>query len=96
MPGPHQINNKNMIEGILYKVGEKVRISGLYVCVPCGYKKKLEVGNTFPPCEGCMRISRPVSDTEIQEAAERGEEIDEFDKEAFAPNLETWELVKEE
>jgi len=26
MPGPHQINNKNMIEGILYKVGEKERV----------------------------------------------------------------------
>jgi len=85
-----------MIEGIVYKVGEKVQISGLYVCVPCGYKRSFVVGNILPQCISCMRTSKPVSDAEIQEAEERGEEIDEFDKEAFAPSLEIWELLKEE
>lgn len=85
-----------MIEGILYKIGQKVQISGFYVCVPCGYKRKFAAGDVFPECMGCMKTSRPVSDAEIQEAEEKGEEIDEFDEEAFASNLEIWELLKEE
>jgi len=85
-----------MLGAIIYKIGEKVQISGLYVCVPCGYKRKFAAGDVFAECMGCMKTSKPVSDEEIQEAEERGEEIDEFDKEAFASNLETWELLKEE
>lgn len=90
-----QINNQNMLEGILYKVGQKVKVAGLYVCVPCGNKKRFQEGDVFPQCLGCMRTSRPVTDTEFQEAEERGEEINEFDEEMAAPNLETWELIKE-
>lgn len=84
-----------MIGGILYKIGQRVTISGLYVCVPCGYKRRLRVGDVFPACMGCMRVSREVTIMDIQEAEEKGEEVDEFDKEAFASNLETWELLKE-
>ena len=85
-----------MTGAILYKVGQKVKINGLYVCVPCGYKKRYTVGDVFAPCTGCMRVSRPVSDVEFQEAEEMGEEIDEFDEDIAAPNLETWELLVED
>jgi len=61
-----------------------------------GYKKRFVRDDIFPECMGCMKSSKPISEIEIQEAKERGEEIDEFDKEAFAPNLETWELLQEE
>lgn len=73
-----------------------MQINGLYVCVPCGYKKRYSVGEVFGPCTGCMRVSKPISNTELKEAEERGEEIDEFAEEAVAPDLETWELLKEE
>ena len=84
-----------MIEGILYKVGEKVKIRGVYVCVPCGYKRKFKIGDIFSSCLGCMRVSRWISETEFSAAEERGETIDEFDDEACAPDLEVWELVRE-
>lgn len=70
-----------MLEGIVYKVGEKVRVSGLYVCVPCGYRKRLSAGDTFPSCTNCLRKQQ--------------EEVDEFDPDAFAENLETWELLEQ-
>ena len=83
-----------MIEGILYKLGEKVKIRGLYVCVPCGYKRRLKRGNVFPSCIGCMSVSRWVTNDEFLEAEAMGEEVDEFDEEACAPDLEIWELLK--
>ena len=79
----------------VYKVGEEVVINGLYVCVPCGYKKKFVIGDTFPQCLDCMRTSKPIADVEYNEAKEQGVEVNEFDEGAFAPNLETWELIKE-
>ena len=37
-----------------YKVGEKIEENGYYVCVPCGYKKFLKVGMSFPSCIKCL------------------------------------------
>jgi hypothetical protein len=55
------------------------------------------VGDVFPPCLGCMsKVSRPVSDFEFEEAAARGETIDEFDEEAVISNMELWELVRKD
>jgi hypothetical protein len=70
-----------MFEEIMYKIGEIVRVSGLYVCVPCGYKKRLNAGDTFPSCVNCMQKQK--------------EEQDEFSPDAFAVNLETWELLEQ-
>jgi len=64
----------------VYKIGEMVRVAGLYVCVPCGYRKRLNAGDTFPSCLNCMR---------------KQQELDEFDPDAFAENLETWELLEQ-
>ncbi|PIQ69207.1 MAG: hypothetical protein COV91_00020 [Candidatus Taylorbacteria bacterium CG11_big_fil_rev_8_21_14_0_20_46_11] len=79
-----------------YKVGEQISISGWYVCVPCGYKQHLNEGDVFPSCINCMRVSRPVSESEFLEAAVLGEEVDEFDEGSVAPNLELWELKRKD
>jgi len=36
-----------------FSTGSIVRISGYYVCVPCGYKKFLRKDNLFPKCSSC-------------------------------------------
>lgn len=77
-----------------YKVGERVAVGGWYVCVPCGYKQHFAEGETFPSCINCMRVSRPVSESEFDAAAAEGGEIDEFDEGTVAGNLELWELKR--
>lgn len=77
-----------------WRVGEQVSISGWYVCVPCGYRQHLKEGDTFQPCINCMRVNRPVSESEFDAAAAEGVEIDEFDEGAVAANLELWELKR--
>lgn len=37
----------------LAKVGDAVKESGMYLCVPCGYIQKFEAGSTFTTCEAC-------------------------------------------
>ncbi|MBI2630938.1 hypothetical protein HYW73_01835 [Candidatus Nomurabacteria bacterium] len=43
-----------------------------------------------------MRVSRPVSESELFEAAAIGEEVDEFDEGAVAANMELWELKRKD
>lgn len=38
----------------LHKIGDIVPISGLYVCVPCGYTQTFEAGGLFTTCEACL------------------------------------------
>ncbi len=80
----------------IYKVGERVSINGWYVCVPCGYKLHLYEDDIFPSCINCMRVSRPVSESEFLEAATTGEEVDEFAEDMVADNLELWELKRKD
>lgn len=40
--------------GALYKIGDVVIQSCMYVCVPCGYVQYFEVGNFFTTCEACF------------------------------------------
>ena len=79
-----------MTEGILYKVGDKVRINGLYVCVPCGYRRRFKVGDTFGECLGCMRTTMPIANSIMEE----GSGVT-FDGEELAEGLEIWELLRE-
>ena len=37
-----------------FRVGALVEIAGDYICVPCGYKKRLEKGDRFPKCVQCL------------------------------------------
>lgn len=80
-----------------YRVGERVPINGLYVCVPCGYRMSLAEGDVFPACIRCMRVSRPADAEEKGESAENTGEsavVDEFDEELVAENLELWEFLE--
>jgi len=43
-----------MLEGLIYKGGTRIRISGVYVCVPCGYRRRFNKGEIFPRCIKCM------------------------------------------
>ncbi|MDO8581961.1 MAG: hypothetical protein Q7S16_03725 [bacterium] len=45
------------IAGETFDTGTSVHAGGVYVCSPCGYKKKLEPGDTFPECDSCMKKS---------------------------------------
>lgn len=38
----------------LYKIGDIVQQSGMYVCVPCGYMQYFEAGSVFTYCLACL------------------------------------------
>lgn len=38
----------------LYKIGNAVPQSGMYVCVPCGYIQNFEAGSAFTTCDACF------------------------------------------
>lgn len=38
----------------LYKIGDRVLQSGMYVCVPCGFMQYFEAGTKFRTCEACL------------------------------------------
>jgi hypothetical protein len=40
-------------EGTFHK-GDSVGKEGDYICVPCGYKKHFEPGDTFTECTSCL------------------------------------------
>ena len=42
-------------QGDTFDTGAQVEANGVYVCAPCGYKKKLETGEIFPECDSCTR-----------------------------------------
>lgn len=49
-------NQTQKIEpGETFDTGTPVNKGGVYVCSPCGYKKHLEAGGTFPECDSCVK-----------------------------------------
>lgn len=38
-----------------YHVGDKVPEEGQYVCVPCGFRKRLKPGDVFGECLSCFK-----------------------------------------
>lgn len=38
----------------LYKIGDTVPASGMYMCVPCGYAQEFQEGGRFTTCELCL------------------------------------------
>lgn len=38
----------------LYRIGQRVEKSGMYLCVPCGYAQHFEAGGNFTTCEACL------------------------------------------
>lgn len=43
-----------MTENSLHNKGDLVEKPGDYVCVPCGYRKHYETGDTFGECISCL------------------------------------------
>jgi len=78
----------------VYKTGKKVVQEGTYVCIPCGYRRYLCIGDIFPKCDRCINISKPISDEEFLKAEVSGDAINEFADDLYAGNLETWELLE--
>lgn len=37
-----------------YRRGDAVPLSGMYVCVPCGYVQSFEAGAAFTECLACL------------------------------------------
>ncbi|MFH1088306.1 MAG: hypothetical protein V1719_00495 [Patescibacteria group bacterium] len=37
-----------------YAVGETANDEGAYVCVPCGLRIEMKLGNIFPSCTSCL------------------------------------------
>ncbi len=38
----------------LYKIGDVVLKTGMYVCVPCGYIQQFTAGEKFLTCDACL------------------------------------------
>lgn len=56
--------------GETFDTGTPVHAGGVYVCSPCGYKKTLAPGETFPECDSCMK--KESSDEEEEGPAPSG------------------------
>lgn len=38
----------------LFKIGDAVPRTGMYLCVPCGYVQRFEEGSAFATCDACL------------------------------------------
>lgn len=50
-----------------YSIGEEVPEDGIYICVPCGYKLKLNRGDKYPECISCLERHKDVDMKEISD-----------------------------
>jgi len=47
--------NEYITQKNIFNIGWMVQKSGIYICVPCGYKRAFKVGDILPECFGCMK-----------------------------------------
>jgi len=73
-----------MSENKIYKKGEDVPEKGIYVCVPCGFKKDLDIGDKFSECTSCLATDN-----------NKDGENDEEEKE-YIESTGMWEKLVEE
>lgn len=59
-----------------YSKGDQVTEEGDYVCVPCGFKKHLAPGETFPECMSCMAGTPDTKNEEFAEGMEMWEKVE--------------------
>ncbi|MFA6524850.1 MAG: hypothetical protein WCT33_01110 [Patescibacteria group bacterium] len=52
-----------------YYAGDKAPETGEYLCMPCGYKSKLEKGEKFPECVSCLIPQKKVDIDEVADDA---------------------------
>lgn len=63
-------------EKISYSRSQEVPTSGIYVCVPCGYKHPYTKGDHFGECVSCLAGSKD-GDQEFVEGIEMWELLEE-------------------
>ncbi len=51
----------------LYKIGDIIPTSGMYLCVPCGYVQPFTAGERFLTCEACL-AGTPEGPMDYQES----------------------------
>lgn len=54
----------------LYAIGDIVTLSGLYVCVPCGFTQQFSEGETFTTCDACLAGTDNGPEGYTEEASE--------------------------
>ena len=38
-----------------FEIDSMAKQDGMYICVPCGYKKRFRQGDIFPRCFSCLK-----------------------------------------
>lgn len=61
-----------------YNKGDLVPESGVYVCVPCGFKRELHGGEQFPECISCFSGTEE-GDEQYVEGLEMWEKVKDRD-----------------
>lgn len=46
---------KSVQRGDTFNIGEEVYVEGMYICVPCGYKRRYNRGEKFIRCFKCLK-----------------------------------------
>lgn len=54
----------------IYAIGNTVPLSGMYICVPCGYVQQFQAGDLFTTCDACL------AGTEYGPEAYQSEEVE--------------------
>ena len=89
-----------------YHVGDIAPEEGKYVCVPCGYRRKLEKGEKFGECLSCFKDEgwhMPSEEQDEEDALVDNTKIEETEhhlhddeNEEVAEGQELWEKVQKE
>lgn len=87
-----------------YHVGDVVPEEGKYVCVPCGFRRKLKAGQTFSECVSCLKDEGWHAAGEEQDEEDRlldGTDIEKTghhyhtdEGEEVAEGMELWEKAQ--
>jgi len=63
-------------DGVIFSVGTIVQKTAMYICVPCGSKKRLIKGGLFPRCLSCMKKEK-FNDDDFFKNLEQWEFVEE-------------------
>ena len=60
------IKEKSVFIGDTFNIGDKVKVNGKYICVPCGYKRMYSTGEGFTRCYSCLKGMQDEGQTVIK------------------------------
>ena len=52
------IKERSVFVGDTFNIGDKVKVDGKYICVPCGYQRMYSTGEVFTRCYSCLKGMR--------------------------------------